>query len=308
MKPHVFAGNPFDRGDAQRRDPAWLESQAKNPQSRILPIWQLEILIQAEPSYELGWLSPAAIEPLKAAIPPVFLGLQDGIAHFALDVSDVEAPLDQLNLGEAWRFQEARGAATQLSPAAAGVVAQSRAQVGWHLSHRFCSVCGQPTEQRRGGHVRTCLACKAQHFPRTDPVAIMLISDGEKCLLGQSRGRLSRTGRYSALAGFIEQGESIEEAVRREVKEEAGIEVGEVRYHSSQPWPFPSSLMIGCHGVAATTDIQIDPEEMTDVRWFSREDVRAALRHENPDLQVPDAIAIAHHLIRAWAEGEVSWD
>jgi NAD+ diphosphatase len=152
------------------------------------------------------------------------------------------------------------------------------------------------------------MACKAQHFPRTDPVAIMLISNGEHCLLGQSRGRLSRTGRYSALAGFIDQGESIEEAVRREVKEEAGIEVGEVRYHSSQPWPFPSSLMIGCHGVAATTDIRIDPEEMTDVRWFRREEVRAALRHENPNLQVPDAIAIAHHLIRAWAEGEVCWD
>jgi NAD+ diphosphatase len=308
MKPHVFAGNPFDRGDVQRRDAVWLEAQSKHPQSRILPLYQLEILIQAEPRFELGWLSPSAIEPLQVKIPPVFLGLQDGIAHFALDVSEVEDPLDQLQLGDTWRFQEARGAALHLSTAEAGIVAQSRSQVGWHQRHRFCSVCGQPTEQSRGGHVRICLACKAQHFPRTDPVAIMLISDGDSCLLGQSRGRLSRTGRYSALAGFIDQGESIEEAVRREVKEEAGIEVGEVRYHSSQPWPFPSSLMIGCHGKAATTDIRIDPEEMTDVRWFPREEVRAALRHENPNLQVPDPIAIAHHLIRAWAEGEIVWD
>jgi NAD+ diphosphatase len=308
MKPHVFAGNPFDRGDAQRRDRAWLDAQALNPHSRFLPLHQLEILIQTEPSFELGWLSPLALKALNVSIPPVFLGLQDGVAYFALDVSDVEDPLDKLNLGEAWTFQEARGAAAQLSTEASGIVAQSRAQVGWHQRHRFCSVCGQPTEPGRGGHVRTCMACKAQHFPRTDPVAIMLIADGENCLLGQSRGRLSRTGRYSALAGFIDQGESIEEAVRREVKEEAGIEVGEVRYHSSQPWPFPSSLMIGCHGVAATTDIHIDPEEMMDVRWFRREEVRAALRHENPTLQVPDAIAIAHHLIRAWAEGEVSWD
>ena len=308
MKPHVFAGNPFDRGDVQRRDQAWLDAQAQHPQSRILPLWQLDILVQAEPSFELGWLSPSAVAPLKVRIPPVFLGLQDGIAHFALDMSDVEDPLDKLNLGEVWRFQDARGAASRLSAAAAGIVAQSRAQVGWHRRHQFCSVCGQPTEQGRGGHVRICMACKSQHFPRTDPVAIMLISDGENCLLGQSRGRLSRSGRYSALAGFIDQGESIEEAVRREVKEEAGIEVGEVRYHSSQPWPFPSSLMIGCHGKAATTDIHIDAEEMTDVRWFSRDEVRAALQHENPSLQVPDAIAIAHHLIRAWAEGEVSWD
>ncbi|PON15116.1 NAD(+) diphosphatase [Candidatus Entotheonella serta] len=308
MKPHVFAGNPLDRGDAQRRDQTWLDAQAKHPQSRILPLCQLDILIQAEPSFELGWLSPAALESLQATVPPVFLGLRDGIAHFALDVSDVEAPLDKLQLGEAWQFQEARGAATQLSMEAAGIVAQSRAQVGWHQRHRFCSVCGEPTQQGRGGHVRTCAACKAQHFPRTDPVAIMLISDGDKCLLGQSRGRLSRTGRYSALAGFIDQGESIEEAVRREVKEEAGIEVGEVRYHSSQPWPFPSSLMIGCHGKAASTEIRIDAEEMTDVRWFHRDDVRAALRRDNPNLQVPDSIAIAHHLIRAWAEGEVAWD
>lgn len=308
MKPHVFAGNPLDRGDAQRRDQAWLDAQAKHPQSRILPLYQLDILIRTDPSFELGWLSPPAMEPLRAAIPPVFLGLRDGIAHFAQDVSDVEDPLDKLSLGEAWQFHEARGAAMELSMEAAGIVAQSRAQVGWHQRHRFCSVCGQPTEQGRGGHVRTCMACKAQPFPRTDPVAIMLISDGDHCLLGQSRGRLSRTGRYSALAGFIDQGESIEEAVRREVKEEAGIEVGEVRYHSSQPWPFPSSLMIGCHGKAASTEIRIDAEEMTDVRWFSRDDVRAALRRENPNLQVPDAIAIAHHLIRAWAEGEVSWD
>ena len=133
----------------------------------------------------------------------------------------------------------------------------------------------------------------------------MLIADGDRCLLGQSRGRLSRTGMYSALAGFMNQGESVEEAVRREVKEEAGIQVGEVRYHSSQPWPFPSSLMIGCHGRALSTDIHIDDEEMTDVRWFSRDAVQAALRDENPDLRVPAPIAIAHHLIKAWAEGHV---
>jgi NAD+ diphosphatase len=133
----------------------------------------------------------------------------------------------------------------------------------------------------------------------------MLILDADRCLLGQSQGPLARTGMYSALAGFIDQGESIEEAVRRETREEAGVIVGAVRYHSSQPWPFPSSLMVGCHGRALTTKITIDPAEMADVRWFDRDAVRAALRNDNPQLRVPGPIAIAHHLIKSWADGEV---
>jgi NAD+ diphosphatase len=193
-----------------------------------------------------------------------------------------------------------------------GILAQARSQVDWHRRHRFCSVCGTRTEQKKGGHVRRCEDCGAEHFPRTDPVAIMLVTDGDRCLLGQSAGRLARTGMYSALAGFIDQGESIEEAVRREVMEEAGVQVGPVRYHSSQPWPFPSSLMIGCHGRAESTEINMDTEEMHDVRWFDLETVRAALSGErsgeSKDLRLPGPIAIAHHLIKAWAAGEVGWE
>jgi NAD+ diphosphatase len=308
MSPHVFAGNPLDRGEVYRRDPAWLEAQATHPQSRFLPLWQLNVLLQTAKETRLGWVSAAAIAPLQIAVPPVFLGLLDGIAHFAIDVSQLDEPQQALCLAESWRFEEARSAATALSLAESGILAHSRAQVDWHRRHQFCSVCSVRTTQSRGGQVRKCPACKAEHFPRTDPVAIMLVSDGERCLLGQSQGRLARTGTYSALAGFMDQGESIEEAVRREVKEEAGIEVGVVRYHSSQPWPFPSSLMIGCHAQALTTDIHKDEEEMTDVRWFPRADVLAALRGAHPDLRVPAPLAIAHHLIKAWAEGTVRWD
>jgi len=308
MNPHVFAGNPLDRGDTYRRDQAWLQAQAINSQSRFLPLWQLNVLIQAEPETQLGWVSPADIARLDLDVPPVFLGLRDGVAHFAIDVSQLGDPRHEFNLEETWRFEDSRAAATALSSAETGILAQSRAQLDWHKRHQFCSVCGQRTVQSRGGHVRKCMACKAEHFPRTDPVAIMVVTDGERCLLGQSRGRLSRTGTYSALAGFMDQAESIEEAVRREVKEEAGIEVGQVRYHSSQPWPFPSSLMIGCHARALTTDIHIDNEEMTDVRWFTRADVLSALRGDHPDLHVPAPIAIAHHLIKAWAAGEVRWE
>ena len=308
MKLHVFAGNPLDRGDTYRRDQQWLDEQASNSRSRSLPLWQLNVLIRTEQETRLGWVSPADIARLDLDIPPVFLGLLEDVAHFASDVSQVGDPRHALNLDTAWRFEDARTAATSLSSAEAGILAQSRAQLDWHSRHQFCSVCGQRTVQGRGGHVRKCTACKAEHFPRTDPVAIMVVTDGERCLLGQSRGRLSRTGTYSALAGFMDQGESIEEAVRREVKEEAGIEIGQVRYHSSQPWPFPSSLMIGCHARALTTDIRMDNEEMTDVRWFSRADVLSALRGEHPHLRVPAPLAIAHHLIKAWAESAIRWD
>jgi NAD+ diphosphatase len=194
-----------------------------------------------------------------------------------------------------------------LAGAETGILAQARAQVGWHRSHRYCSACGHESVVARGGHVRSCPACGAEHFPRTDPVAIMVITDGDRCLLGQSVGRLAGSGMYSALAGFIDQGETIEEAVRREVQEEAGIEVGEVRYHSSQPWPFPSSLMIGCHGEARSTTITIDPSEMNDVRWFGRDLVLAALETAQPELRLPGPIAIAHHLVSAWATGEIDY-
>ena len=219
MTTHVFSGNPLDRGDVQRRDEDWLRQAARDPRSRFLPLWQLDLLLRNGSRAELGWVEPADIQRLGLDGPPVFLGLMDGAAHFAVDVSALSEPLRNLNLEEPWSFVEARAAAAQLTPQDVGILAQSKAQVDWHRRHRFCGLCGGPTEQGRGGQVRKCTACNTEHFPRTDPVAIMVITDGERALLGQSRGRLARSGRYSALAGFIDQAECIEEAVRREVKE-----------------------------------------------------------------------------------------
>ena len=158
---------------------------------------------------------------------------------------------------------------------------------------------------KRGGQVRSCANCETQHFPRTDPVIIVVVHDADRCLLGQSRGRLQQTNTYSALAGFVDQGESIEEAVAREVMEEAGIKVKNVTYHSSQPWPLPYSLMIGCHAEAETTEINMDPEEMTDVKWFSREEVLQALDGDTNILRIPMKLAIAHHLVKSWALDEI---
>jgi len=187
-----------------------------------------------------------------------------------------------------------------IDPAALGAMAQGAALLAWHASHGFCSKCGSRSEMRSGGYRRVCPACGTEHFPRTDPVAIMLAVTRERCLMG--RGPHFNPGMYSALAGFIEPGETIEAAVRREVLEESGIRLGRVVYHASQPWPFPYSLMIGCFGEALNEDIDPDLAELEDCRWFERGEVLAMLDKSHPSLVVPPPGAIAHHLIRAWAE------
>ena len=303
--PHVFADNPLDRGDRQRRDAAWLSDSAEDPDTRFLVMPELDVPIDDGHEPTLNWLGARDVKWFGVEGEPAFLGLKDGVAHFAVYVSASSGAAARLRSDDSIRFADARSAASFLSGHETGIVAQARAQLDWHNRHGFCSVCGHRTEMGRGGHVRKCPSCNAEHFPRTDPVAIMLVHNGEHCLLGQSRGRLSQMRMYSALAGFMDQGESIEEAVAREVREEAGIEVKNVRYHSSQPWPFPSSLMIGCHAEAASTDIHKDDEEMTDVRWFERGEVLLALEGRSRDLAVPQPMAIAHHLIKTWAHGEV---
>lgn len=312
--PHIFAANPLRRGEVERRDEDWIAAKVREPSSRFLPLRGPAVLIAdgednaaGSEAAGLGWLAWADLSPhLTAAAVPLFLGLMEGRAYFALDLSQESAAAAVAESRPGCRFEEVRSAAENLlSGPEAGILAQGRAQVNWHNRHGYCSVCGQPTVVKRGGQKRECPACKAEHFPRTDPVVIMVVSDGDRCLLGQSRGRLAAMNRYSALAGFMDQGETIEEAVAREVMEEAGIRVKNVRYHSTQPWPFPSSLMIGCHAHAASADIAMDNEEMTDVRWFDRAEVLRALAGQSDKLALPGPIAIAHHLIKAWAYGEV---
>ena len=302
---HVFAGNPLDRGEVERRDEGWLSAQASHPDSRMLAMWQLNVPVSNDNS--LQWHTTGDIRRLNVETEPIFLGTLDGRSHFVVDVSAAEREILER---DGITYEDARTTAEYLSGPESGIVAQARAQLSWHGRHGFCAVCGKPTYIARGGQVRRCPpreegGCGTEHYPRTDPVVITVVHDGDRCLLGQSRGRLVAMRRYSALAGFMDQGESIEEAVAREVMEEAGIRVGTVRYHSSQPWPFPSSLMIGCHADAATTDIAFDAEEMTDVQWFTREEVLLALEERSEVLAIPGPTAIAHHLIRAWATGEV---
>ena len=312
--PHTFAGNPIDRGDVLRRDEAEITELMRSENARILVMAGLDPLISSngDASAGLGWVAyKSAVDMLGGeADLRTFLGINgDGeplvawnvkgsARHGSEQISDAKASKLGLELCDA------RESAMMLSGSETGILSQARANLGWHSTHQFCARCGDPTEMRRGGLMRQCTGCSAQHFPRTDPVIITVVTDGDRCLLGQSAGRLSAMKMYSALAGFMDHGESMEEAVRREVKEEAGITVGRVRYHSTQPWPFPSSLMIGSHSEAISTDIAMDDFEMTDVRWFDRDEVQLALAEKSEALRVPGPIAIAHHLIKAWATGK----
>jgi len=302
---HIYSGNPLDRGDHERRDEEWLSASAKAATSKFLPLWENTVMITEGSDQSLGWLDITDITRLGIEVEGVFLGLRDGSAHFTVDITKNENAVKDLKESGDWAFEDTRAVTGLISATDSGIVAQARAQINWHNKHGFCSVCGHPTEMKKGGHVRRCGNCNTQHFPRTDPVVITAVSDGDRLLLGQSKGRLQAMNRYSVLAGFIDQGESIEEAVQREIMEESGIQVRNVRYHSSQPWPFPSTLMIGCHADAATSEITMDEGEMTDVRWFTRKDVLSGLAGTNENLALPGSIAIAYHLITAWAKNDI---
>jgi NAD+ diphosphatase len=206
-----------------------------------------------------------------------------------------EEPLPLLPEGMG-TFTDLRQVAGLLPPGEASVLAHARGMMHWRTKHRFCGVCGAPCTPRSAGHAMACTACNAQHFPRTDPAVIMLVVRGDSCLLGHSQ-RFPNTTMYSTLAGFVEPGESLEEAVRREVQEETNVRVGQVRYHSSQPWPFPSSIMLGFHAEGLSEEITIDPEELRDARWFSRDDLR---NHQQLGFSLPRVDSIARRLIEDW--------
>jgi NAD+ diphosphatase len=300
-QPIPYSGSPLDREGLRRRDRAWLEARLSDPESRYLPLWQAKPLIKREPR-ALAWAKREFFEDLETP-EPVLLGSRDGVAHFAIDVSVAEKPETAFGIADVAAFDDLRAAVATLPAADAAIAAHARTLVDWHARHRHCAACGGHTRSVQGGANRICFDCQAEHFPRTDPVAIAVVVRGDQCLLGRGPG--FPAAMFSALAGFVEAGESLEDAVRREVLEESGVRVGAVRYLASQPWPFPSSLMLGCVARAETEQIAIDPAELEEARWFSRDALRAALAGQKADLFVPPPFAIAHHLIRAWVETDV---
>ncbi|MEM8786174.1 MAG: NAD(+) diphosphatase, partial [Pseudomonadota bacterium] len=313
LMPQAFADNPLDRASAERKDPAWVAARLAEPGTRLLPFWRGRPLIgrSEDGGMELGWFPLDAVDGLLKDRPePIFLGLKDGRPLFAQPTDD-RAPLDEDPIwAHVGGFADLRATAGALTPAETGIAAQARSLIEWHKANGFCANCGAETVMADGGNRRQCLACETEHFPRTDPVAIMGVVSGDRLLMGRSVGWPEKM--YSALAGFIEVGEGIEAAVRREVLEESGIIVDRVMYAGSQPWPFPSSLMIACFARAVSEEITIEPAEIAAARWFTREEVCEALEgdtapggfrgHEGGPLWLPPPQAIAHGLCRRWAE------
>ena len=321
--PNYYAHPGFERAGLRRRDLDWIRERILHPESLFIPVWRTQNLVieieGAEPRAAL--LAVDAVGSVLGGLTDleerlgrgeiVFLGVHEERAHFALDVSPIEAPLDMVRspalaaagIAEAGvRFADLRQLAGRLDRHEGALLAFARAMLFWHSRHRFCGLCGSPTRSEEAGHMRRCTdpGCKAMHFPRTDPAVIMLVLDGERALLGRNKN-FPLPGMYSTLAGFVEPGESLEGAVAREVREEAGIVVGAVHYHSSQPWPFPANIMLGFYAEAATTEISLDDGELADARWFER---GWLLSHEDDDsFRLPRRDSIARRLIEDWLAG-----
>lgn len=315
----TFGGSGFDRAGHLRKEDAALDRMRLSPDSLVLPVWRGKPLLEGTDKLSLAFVAPGHSVLSDSREAPVFLGLDGDIAFFAQDVSrwtpsetDERDPTAFIDMSEQLhpdlpseqRFADLRLNMTRLSPRDAELAAMSVGVFAWHRAHRFCARCGHASNISAGGWQRSCPACNAQHFPRTDPVVIMLITRGNKVLIGRSPGWPE--GMFSLLAGFMEPGETLEAAVRREVFEETAVKVGDVGYLASQPWPFPSSLMIGCWGDALSEEITIDPVEIEDAKWVSREDIMDAWATRSSSMIAARKGSIAHFLIKNWLSDTVS--
>jgi NAD+ diphosphatase len=291
--PNWLSGLDLDRAASLRSSPERLDEAWGRPDTRVLPVWRSKHLVLREDVTSLVLLGPDRLEAYRES--RVLLGLGGGIAYFAVDLSSVEEPAESLGLPPVNAVLGLREVAPLVSQSEGALLAYAAGILSWHRRNRFCGVCGCATRPTQGGHVRVCASedCGEQHFPRTDPAVIMLVTDGERILLGRQSAWPPLV--YSTLAGFVEPGESLEEAVKREVHEETGVEIDEVHYHSSQPWPFPSSLMLGFRARAKTREVHFSSDELEDARWFTRAQVLA-----RDGVELPSTISIARRLIEDW--------
>lgn len=295
--PNAFTRSPLDRAGHRRKDEAWLSEAMANDQSLLLAFNKgRPFLYESGGGLFIRWLAPHVHTELGDREQPlIFLGLdQNEAVNFACEIADPSL------LGDLGLFEELRAAAPRLRVSHIPIVGTARALFEWHGRNRFCANCATPTRVIEAGWVRKCDSCGAEHYPRVDPVCIMVPTFGDKCFLG--RQRPWPRGMHSALAGFIEPGEAIEEAVARETLEEAGLKVREVTMHSTQPWPFPHSLMIGVLCEVDDDKETVDTSELESGRWFTRDEAKLLIAGKHPDCWAPPPFAIAHQLLKTWAE------
>jgi len=297
----AFVSYTLDRAAHLRGDEAKLLALESYPDARAYVVYRDSLVVKREAAGPRALLSLDEALKLGANPGTIFLGLRDGAPMFGMGISP--AAIEQLLTRDDAAVSELRGMAMQgvVLPNQLSAIAMAKSMVNWHQRHGYCANCGTRSAMKEGGWKRECPNCKAEHFPRTDPVVIMLVALGDKVLLGRQKHFLP--GMYSCLAGFVEAAETIEDAVRREIFEESGIRCTDVHYYMTQPWPYPSSLMIGCTARALNEDIVVDHTELEDARWFDRAEATLMIRREHPGgLAGPHPFAIAHHLLGRWVQ------
>ena len=300
---NTFAGNPLDRASDKRSDPDWLATQLASDEALGVAIWNGQPFVEPakDGGRQIAYLPAKLVAELAGGDERLlFLGLWQTSAVFAVDLEGAANPADGGPLQGLGKFEDLRAVALKLPHTEAAIVATAKQMFEWRRKHPYCAVCGQPSQAKDGGWKRQCPSCETEHFPRTDPVVIMLAHHGERCMLG--RQERWPPGMFSALAGFLEPGETIEEACARELMEEAGLRTRKVRYHSTQPWPYPSSLMIGLIAEVEDDEGTPDQTEISEVRWFTRDEAKALVAGQIEGTFAPQRLAIAHQLIKAWAE------
>ena len=288
---NVFAGPYLERAGHLRSDPAWFDAALSEASSRVVPVWNSRSLIAGEESPRAALLELSEIPAeSRNSNDLILLGRFDGANLFAYEIESIESPPAPAGA----RFEDLRLAAAQMPEDQAGLLSYARAMISWRRTHRYCGRCGAKTVPDKSGHVLVCsnLACRHEQFPRIDPAIIVLVSDGDRVLLGRQASW--PVGRYSTIAGFVEPGESLEDAVAREVLEESGVRVDGIVYHSSQPWPFPSSLMLGFTAHALTHEVNLKDQELEDARWFTRADIMGGVP------LLPPRVSISYRLIEHW--------
>jgi NAD+ diphosphatase len=302
----VFTSSHLNRASELRENADWQQAALENPASRCIVICRDTPVLGFDGHHLDALFDPEAAKKLGPVTDSLFLGLDGEIPYFGLQLD--AALFETLKERPDLKLIDMRSVAMQglFTPGQQSAIGTAKAMFFWHNRHRFCAHCGTASVMASSGWKRVCQACKVEHFPRTDPVVIMLAIAGDRCLMG--RNAAFPDGRYSCLAGFMEPGETIEDATRREIFEETSIQTGRVRYLTAQPWPFPGSLMIGCLAEATSFDIKIDPAELADARWFSREETRQIMAGTHPEgITAPPKMAIANHIMQIFVNGEKAY-